>query len=54
MTKKELEIRCEIMQERLNKICEGYTDISKAPETIGAIIALCDPDFLEQCISWRL
>lgn len=57
MTKKELEIRCEIMQERLNKInkiCEGYTDISKAPETIGAIITLCDPDFLEQCTSWRL
>ncbi len=57
MTKKELEIRCEIMQERLNKInkiCEGYTDISKAPETIGAIIALCDPNFLEQCISWKL
>ena len=55
MTKKELEIRCEIMQERLNRIneiCEGYTDKSKASETIGA--AQCDPDFLEKCISWRL
>lgn len=48
MTKKELEIRCEIMQERLdriNEICEGYTDKSKASETIGAIMAQCDPDF---------
>lgn len=57
MTKKELEIRCEIMQERLNRIneiCEEYTDKSKAPKTIGAIMAQCDPDFLEKCISWRL
>lgn len=57
MTKKELEIRCEIMQERLNRIneiCKGYTDKSKASETIGAIMAQCDPDFLEKCISWRL
>lgn len=57
MTKKELEIRCEVMEERLNKIneiCKGYTDKSKAPETIGAIMANCDPDFLEQCISWRM
>lgn len=57
MTKRELEIRCEIMQERLNRIneiCEGYTDKSKASETIGAIMAQCDPDFLEKCISWRL
>ena len=57
MTKKELEIRCEIMQERLdriNEICEGYTDKSKASETIGAIMAQCDPDFLEKRISWKM
>lgn len=57
MTKKELEIRCEVMEERLNKIneiCKGYTYKSNAPETIGAIMANCDPDFLEKCISWKL
>ena len=58
MTKKELEIRCEVMEERLNKIneiCKGYTtDKSKASETIGAIMANCDPDFLEKCINWKL
>ena len=46
MTKKELEIRCEVMEERLNKINET--------ETIGAIMANCDPDFLEKCISWKI
>lgn len=57
MTKKELEIRCEVMEERLNKIneiCKRYTDKSNASKTIGAIMANCDPDFLKKCISWRL
>ncbi len=57
MTKKELEIRCEVMEERLNKIneiCKGYTYKSNVSETIGAIMANCDPDFLEKCISWKL
>lgn len=57
MTKKELEIRCEVMKEslnRINELCEGYTDINKAFETIGAIMAQCDPDILEKRISWKM
>ncbi len=57
MTKKELEIRCEVMKEslnRINELCEGYTDKNKAFETIGAIMAQCDPDFLEKRISWKM
>lgn len=56
MTKQELEIKCEILEERLNRInelCKEYTDKGKAAETIGAIMANSDPDFLEKCISWR-
>lgn len=57
MTKKELEIRCEVMKEslnRINEICEGYTDKNEASKTIGAIMAQCDPDFLEKRISWKM
>lgn len=57
MTKKELEIRCEVMKEslnRINELCEGYTDKNKAFENIGAIMAQCDPDFLEKRISWKM
>lgn len=57
MTKKELEIRCEVMKEslnRINELCEGYTDINKSFETIGAIMAQCDPDILEKRISWKM
>lgn len=57
MTKKELEIRCEVMKEslnRINELCEGYTDKNKAFETIGAIMAQCDPEFLEKRISWKM
>ena len=57
MTKKELEIRCEVMKEslnRINELCEGYPYKSNASETIGAIMANCDPDFLEKCIRWKL
>lgn len=51
MTKKELEIRCEVMKEslnRINELCEGYTDKNKAFETIGAIMAQCDPVFFRE------
>lgn len=57
MTKKELEIRCEVMKEslnRINELCEEYTAKNKAFETIGAIMAQCDPDFLEKRISWKM
>lgn len=57
MTKKELEIRCEVMKEslnRINELCEEFTDFNKAFETIGEIMVHCDPDFLEKRISWKM
>lgn len=57
MTKKELEIRCEVMKEslnRINELCEGFIDIDKAFETIGEIMVHCDPDLLEKRISWKM
>lgn len=57
MTKKELEIRCEVMKEslnRINELCEEFTDLDKAFETIGAIMTHCDPDFLEKRIIWKM
>ena len=50
MTKKELEIRCEVMKEslnRINELCEEFTDLD-------AIMTHCDPDFLEKRISWKM
>ena len=38
--KRELEIRCKVLEERMKRIyelCEKYTGISNAAETIGAI-----------------
>lgn len=57
MTKKELEIRCKILEERMeriNELCKKYTGINNAPETIGAIMADSDPDLIEQSINWRI
>ena len=57
MTKKELEIRYKVLEERIkriNELCKEYTEISNAAETIGAIEANSDPDIIEQIINWRL
>jgi len=57
MTKKELEIRCNVLEERIkriNELCKEYTGISNAAETIGAIMADSDPDLIEQSINWRI
>ena len=53
MTKKELEIRCEVMKEslnRINELCEEFIDLDKAFETIGKIMT----HFLEKRISWKM
>lgn len=57
MTKKELEIRCNVLEERIkriNELCKEYTGISNAAETIGAIMADSDSDLIEQSINWRI
>lgn len=57
MTKKELEIRCNVLEERIkriNELCKEYTGISNAAETIGAIMADSAPDLIEQSINWRI
>ena len=57
MTKKELEIRCNVLEERIkriNELCKEYTGISNAAETIGAIMADSDPDLIERSINWRI
>lgn len=47
MTKQELEIKCKVLEERLQKIndiCKAYTfESNKAAETIGSISYYCDP-----------
>ena len=55
--KKELEIRCKVLEERMkriNEICKEYTSTRDAVETIGTIMANCDPDLIEQSINWRI
>lgn len=57
MTKKELEIRCKVLEEkieRINELCKEYKDTRDAAETIGAIIANCDPDLIEKSIKFKL
>lgn len=57
MTKKELEIRYKVLEERMERIyelCKKYTGTSNAAETIGAIEANCDPDLIERSINWRI
>ena len=57
MTKKELEIRYKVLEERMERIyelCKKYTGISNGARTIGEIEANCDPDIIEQIINWRL
>ena len=57
MTKKELEIRYKVLEERMERIyelCKKYTGTSNAAKTIGAIEANCDPDLIEQSINWRI
>lgn len=57
MTKKELEIRYKVLEERMkriNELCKAYTGISNAAETVGKIMANSDPDLIEQRINWRL
>lgn len=57
MTKKELEIRYKVLEERMERIyelCKKYTGISDAAKTIGAIEANCDPDLIEQSINWKI
>lgn len=54
MTKKELEIRCKVLEERMkriNEICENYKNERDAARTIGAIMANCDLEFIEQRIN---
>ena len=55
--KRELEIRCKVLEERMKRIyelCEKYTGISNAAETIGAIKVNCDPALIERSINWRI
>lgn len=57
MTKKELEIRYKVLEERMERIyelCKKYTGISNGAKTIGEIEAYCDPDLIEQSINWRI
>ena len=57
MTKKELEIRCKVLEERMkriNEICKEYTSTRNAAETIGTIMADSDPDLIENSINWRI
>ncbi len=57
MTKKELEIRCKVLEERMkriNEICENYKNERDAARTIGAIMANCDLEFIEQRINWKI
>lgn len=57
MTKRELEIRCKVLEERMkriNEMCEKYTSTRDAAETIGTIMANSDPDLIEQSIKWRI
>lgn len=57
MTKKELEIRYKVLEERMkriNELCKEYTGISNAAETVGKIMADSDPDLIEQSINGRL
>lgn len=57
MTKRELEIRCKVLEERMkriNEVCKKYTSTRDATETIGTIMADSDPDLIEQSINWRI
>lgn len=57
MTKRELEIRCKVLEERMeriNEMCEKYASTRDAVETIGIIMANSDPDLIEQSIRWRI
>lgn len=49
MTKQELEIKCKILEDRINRIyeiCNQYPSEIDAGTAIGKIIANCDPKFL--------
>ena len=58
MTKQELEIKCNVLEERLQKIndiCEAYTfKSSKAAETIGSISYYCDPTETKRSIDFKI
>ena len=57
MTKRELEIRCKVLEERMkriNEMSEKYTSTRDAAETIGTIMANSNPDLIEQSIKWRI
>lgn len=57
MTQQELEIKCGILEKRLNKI---YEICSQYPRDIDEITAMakiatnCNPDYLADDIEWRL
>lgn len=53
MTKKELEIKCKVLEERLEKInelCEKYSYKSNAAEIIGGIEFWCSQEDIERAI----
>ena len=55
--RKDSKNRCKVLEERMKRIyelCEKYTGISNAAETIGAIKVNCDPDLIERSINWRI
>lgn len=57
MTKKELEIKCGILEKRLNRIyeiCSQYPHDIDGTTAIGKIIANCDPDLLADDIKWSI
>ena len=57
MTKKELEIKCEIFEKRLKRIyeiCSQYPHDTDGTTAIGKIQANCDPDLLKDDIKWSL
>lgn len=57
MTQQELEIKCGILEKRLNniyEICNQYSDENNASRTIGKILANCDPDYIANDIKWHI
>ena len=57
MTKQELEIKCGILEKRLNRIyeiCSQYPHDIDGTTAIGKIIANCDPDLLANDIKWSI
>lgn len=57
MTQQELEIKCRILEKRLNRIyeiCNQYPHDINGATAIGKILTNCDPDYLAEDIEWRL